>query len=50
MNHKQGLKDIKTLKGKGVKTITIAYGGGISSSGIKTLQNMLKKVGLKMLL
>ena len=45
MNHKQGLKDIKTLKGKGVKTITIAYGGGISSSGIKNFAEYAKEGG-----
>ena len=38
-NHKDGLKDIKTLKNTyGIKTITVAYGDGIRSTGKKNFR------------
>ena len=45
-NHASGLKNIKTLKDSyGVKTITIAYGGGISNSGKANFREFAKAGG-----
>ena len=45
-NHKSGLQDIKTLKDTyGVKTITVAYGGGISKSGKANFREYAKAGG-----
>ncbi len=45
-NHAAGLKNVKTLKNTyGVKTITIAYGGGIRSSGKANFREFAKAGG-----
>ena len=36
---------IRNLKNRGIKTFTVAYGGGISGSGLNNFRNMAREGG-----
>ena len=43
--HSTAARTIRNLKNKGIKTFTVAYGGGISGSGLNNFRNMAREGG-----
>ena len=41
--HSTAARTIRNLKNKGIKTFTVAYGGGISGSGLNNFRNMARE-------